>query len=90
MSFNQKISGIFPQDSIVPKNFDMSNKNARYDNIVMKRACGVPVIVLVKPLKILAKQNKLNSVRFYNLGMRVSLDDHQFLIHLLINSVKYN
>lgn len=89
MSFNQKISGIFPQDSIVPKNFDMSKRNAKFNNIVMRRACNVPVFLLVKPFQIIATQNNLG-VKFYKQGMKVALEDHASLIRILVNSVKYN
>ena len=87
---NSKIVGIFPQDSIVPKNFDMSKKNAKFNNIVMRRACHVHVIVLSKPFKILAMQNDLKGIQFYKQGMMISLSEHRKLINLLINSVKYN
>jgi hypothetical protein len=87
---NSKIVGIFQQDGVVPKNFAMSKKNARFNNIVMRRACGVPILILAEPFKILAGQNNMPSVKFYKQGMMISMDDHSKLLHLLINSVKYN
>jgi hypothetical protein len=87
---NSKIVGIFPQDSIVPKNFDVSKRNAKFDNIVKRRACHVPIILLSKPFKILAVQNHLKGVKFYRQGMMLSLSEHGKLMNLLINSVKYN
>jgi hypothetical protein len=85
-----KIVGLFTQDSLVPKNFNPSNRNAKLNNIVLRRACYVPVILLTTPFKIIAKQNNLSGVRFYREGMSISVKEHDTLIGLLINSVKYN
>lgn len=90
MSLNQKISGIFPQDSIVPKNFHLSNNNAKYNNIVERRIFSVPVGALVNPMQIIVSQNALTNVRFYKQGMMITHEDHNLLMNLLVQSVKYN
>jgi|688.fasta_scaffold2868479_1 hypothetical protein len=90
MSLNQKISGIFPQDSIVPKNFRLSKNNAKYNNIVERRIFSVHVGVLVKPMKIIVKQHNILGVQFYDYGMMTTIEDHNRLMNLLVKSVKYN
>ena len=69
MSLNQKISGIFPQDSIVPKNFHLSKNNAKYNNIVERRIFSVPVGLLVKPIKIIVNQHNILGFKFYEYGI---------------------
>jgi len=90
MSLNQKISGIFPQDSIVPKSFSLSKNSAKYENIIHHRVFQVPVGVLANPLKIISVQSNVEGVKFYKFGMMINAQSHNRLMNLLLNSVKFN
>lgn len=76
-------------DSIIRKNMDMGLKNATYDKIVRVRTLRVPSFMLIKPIGIICKQQKI-SVRFLQEGILMHRNDHSKLIGFLLNSVKYN